>query len=63
MEQYKDYEKKLDEIQDCGKYLFWRDEERLKGYSSAYRREMYRKAREAKEARESEEETGEVAEP
>ena len=53
----------MDEIQDCGKYLFWRDEARLKGYSSAYRREMYRKAREAKETRESEEETGEVAEP
>jgi len=52
--------KKLDEIRDCGKYLFWRDEERLKGYSSAYRREIYRKA---KEARENEEETGEVAEP
>jgi len=40
--------KKLDEIRDCGKYLFWRDESRLKGYSSAYIREMYRKARESK---------------
>jgi hypothetical protein len=39
---------------------FWRNEERLKGYSSAYRREMYRKAKETKE---NEEETGEVAEP
>jgi hypothetical protein len=50
----------VDEIRDCGKYLFWRNEERLKGYSSAYRREMYRKAKETKE---NEEETGEVAEP
>jgi len=50
----------MDEIRDCGKYLFWRDEKRLKGYSSKYRRELYRKA---KEARENEEETGEVAEP
>ncbi len=28
----------VDEIRDCGKYAFWRDEKRLKGYSSRYNR-------------------------
>lgn len=28
----------VDDIRDCGKYLFWRNKDRLKGYSSAYGR-------------------------
>lgn len=30
----------VDEIRDCGKYVFWRDGNRLKGYSSAYYRRL-----------------------
>lgn len=35
----------VDEIRNCGKYVFWKDEERLKGYSSAYMRKLNRKKR------------------
>jgi len=28
----------VDDIRNCGKYLFWRNKERLKGYSSSYKR-------------------------
>ncbi len=28
----------VDEVRACGQYVFWRDEDRLKGYRSAYRR-------------------------
>jgi hypothetical protein len=28
----------VDEIRDCGKYVFWQNENRLKGYSSVYMR-------------------------
>ncbi len=34
----------VDEIRECGQYVFWKNEARLKGYSSAYRRRQ-RKAR------------------
>ncbi len=30
----------VDDIRSCGKYLFWRDEARLKGYSSEYFRKI-----------------------
>ncbi len=30
--------KYVDEIRNCGKYLFWRNKDRLKGYSSSYKR-------------------------
>lgn len=30
----------VDEIRDCGKFIFWKDEKRLKGYSSAYQRRI-----------------------
>jgi len=33
----------VDEIRMCGKYVFWRNNDRLKGYSSAYNRTRYRK--------------------
>lgn len=49
----------VDEIRDCGKYLFWRDEARLKGYSSEYTRELHRKAKRARENEEKTEETDE----
>ncbi|WP_430932179.1 hypothetical protein [Saccharicrinis sp. 156] len=29
----------VDEIRDCGKYLFWRDEKRIQGYISKYNRD------------------------
>ncbi len=28
----------VDEVRACGQYVFWRDEERVKGYGSAYNR-------------------------
>ena len=28
----------VDEVRDCGKFVFWRDSKRLKGYASAYNR-------------------------
>lgn len=30
----------VDEIRDCGKYVFWQNENRLKGYSSAYQKRI-----------------------
>lgn len=33
----------VDDIRNCGKYLFWRDADRLKGYASSYRRKQYRR--------------------
>jgi hypothetical protein len=33
----------VDEIRECGKYLFWRDEERLKWYTSEYIRQRRQK--------------------
>ena len=33
----------VDEVRECGHYVFWRNEARLKGYSSRY----FRKARAA----------------
>ncbi|MBK8807431.1 MAG: hypothetical protein IPO21_12620 [Bacteroidales bacterium] len=33
----------VDEIRACGKYIFWRNEERLKGYKSAYIGKMNKK--------------------
>ena len=41
--------KYVDDIRDGGKYVFWRDEKRLKGYSSRYNRRMYLKNKKAKE--------------
>lgn len=32
----------VDEIRACGKYVFWRNPDRLKGYSSAYYRKLNR---------------------
>lgn len=34
----------VDEIRDAGKYLFWKNEKRLKGYSSVYLRQKNRNA-------------------
>jgi len=31
----------VDEVRACGKYLFWRDENRLKGYVSKYNQQVY----------------------
>ncbi len=31
----------VDEIRACGKYLFWRDENRLKGYVSKFNQQIY----------------------
>lgn len=31
----------VDEIRSCGKYLFWRNSDRLRGYSSEYKRKQY----------------------
>lgn len=30
----------VDEIRECGQYVFWRDEDRKKGYVSAYKKRM-----------------------
>jgi len=30
----------VDEVKECGKYLFWRDEDRLQGYTSAYYKKL-----------------------
>jgi hypothetical protein len=38
----------VDEVRECGKYLFWRDEDRLRGYSSSYLRRMRRRAKTSK---------------
>ncbi|MGQ1787102.1 hypothetical protein [Saccharicrinis sp. GN24d3] len=35
--------KYVDDIRDAGKYVFWRDESRLKGYRSHYNRQKYLK--------------------
>lgn len=35
----------VDEIRDCGKYIFWKDEAKRKQYSSAYERRMRGKAK------------------
>lgn len=32
--------KSVDEIRNCGKYVFWRIKDRLKGYSSRYQRKI-----------------------
>lgn len=45
----------VDEVRECGKYLFWRDEDRLKGYSSSYMRRMRKKAQRPKETDEGDE--------
>ncbi len=39
----------VDEIRDCGKYVFWRDENRLKGYTSAYQKRLNAKKRKPEE--------------
>jgi len=31
----------VDQIRDCGKYLFWRNEKRLMGYTSSYNRKQH----------------------
>jgi hypothetical protein len=33
----------VDEVRECGKYLFWRDEERLRWYTSEYLRNRRQK--------------------
>ena len=40
----------VDEIRECGKYLFWRNEERLKGYSSAYMRRIRNRMKASKDS-------------
>lgn len=35
----------VDEIRLCGKYVFWNNKDRLKGYSSAYNRTRHRKSK------------------
>ena len=35
----------MDEVRNCGQYVFWRNEERLKGYSSRYFRKACPAAR------------------
>jgi hypothetical protein len=42
----------VDEVRDCGKYLFWRNEERYKGYCSAYMRRLNNKRRSSQETEE-----------
>ncbi|MFA8433461.1 MAG: hypothetical protein ACEPOZ_02995 [Marinifilaceae bacterium] len=37
----------VDQVRDCGKYVFWKDEKRLKGYRSSYFRKRH--ARSSKE--------------
>lgn len=39
----------VDEIRDCGKYVFWRNDDRLKGYSSAYYKRLYAKKKRTEE--------------
>jgi hypothetical protein len=43
----------VDQIRDCGKYVFWRDENRLRGYSSAYYRRLNAKKERTKEVDDS----------
>jgi hypothetical protein len=38
----------VDEIRRCGQFVFWKDEDRLAGYSSAYKRQNRRNAANAK---------------
>ena len=35
----------VDEVRECGQYVFWRNEARLKGYSSRYFRKACAAAR------------------
>ncbi len=35
----------LDEIRACGQYVFWRNEERYKGYISSYHKKEHKKAK------------------
>lgn len=35
----------VDEIRECGKYVFWKNEDRLKGYKSAYMSKLNKKNR------------------
>ena len=44
----------VDMIRDCGKYVFWRDEERLKGYSSKYQRLLRGKSKKSEEVQNTE---------
>lgn len=39
----------VDEIRECGKYVFWKNTDRLKGYKSAYLSRMNKKNRNIKE--------------
>jgi hypothetical protein len=39
----------VDDIRDAGKYVFWRDENRLKGYRSDYQRRKYLKNKKSDE--------------
>lgn len=40
----------VDEVRDCGKYIFWKDERKRRQYSSAYLRRMKSKYKESVEA-------------
>ena len=42
----------VDAIRDCGRFVFWKDEKRSKGYASDYLRQN-RKRAEAKKAKDS----------
>jgi hypothetical protein len=46
----------VDEVCDCGQYIFWKDETRRKGYSSAYLRRI-RKKKEKEETKPTNEQT------
>ena len=42
----------VDEIRDCGKFVFWRNDDRLRGYSSNYMRRNRGKSKKVKEQEE-----------
>ena len=44
----------VDEVRECGKYLFWRDEERLRWYTSEYLRNRRKKDDDIEDSKESE---------